>query len=327
MYCNAQFPSGSSLGESSERTGAMDLATLGRHAAAWRCRLARQTGKAEGGGLPSHMPLCVLGWVVGGGSVHASAQGMETRLSAPPLAAACSELILAALPLLHMRRLPFDLDGDNDDAVRRQQQRSSRPGGAPPALRHGAGSSTASLEEDVFSALGSMELGSAAADAVLGPDPAGSVAAAEQLLSGSGGGAAPPPDLVPADAPSRTLLIRSVPPGTEETQLRALLSSHGDVRSLYMGANARGLVAVSYYDLRAAVRAAQSLSGAPRLGGSLDVSYAAPRRGEMSQVNQVSRMHCVWCCTAIKGMCRRVTDDGCSCRLSGRRGGTWLCWM
>jgi hypothetical protein len=155
--------------------------------------------------------------------------------------------------------------------------------------------STASVEEDIFSSVGGLELG----HDLSGPDAAGSaaaVAAAEQLLAGASSAAAGSlsmpsvtslADLAPVDTPSRTLFVQNIAVDVPDDELRRLFSSHGDLRTLYTACKARGLVIVGYFDLRSAIAAATQLSGYPLAGRQLEVAFSAPKKGETNQVNQV----------------------------------------
>lgn len=203
-------------------------------------------------------------------------------------------------------RLLPDLDGDSEQ---HQPSSAGRPPAAAPGMAAAAGApgsggrgglrrrvgSTASVEEDIFSSVGGLELG----HDLSGPDAAGSAAAAaaaEQLLAGASSAAAGSlsvpsvaslADLAPVDTPSRTLFVQNVAVDVPDDELRRLFSSHGDLRTLYTACKARGLVIVGYFDLRSAIAAATQLSGYPLAGRLLEVAFSAPKKGETNQVNQV----------------------------------------
>jgi hypothetical protein len=215
--------------------------------------------------------------------------------------------------LVSCRLLP-DLDGDADHHPQQPQQQQQavqqmhqalpaglatglgqaglNPGPSRP-LRRGLGS-TASVEEDIFSTVGGLELGghdlaaaAAAAAAAGGADPADHAGS-----SGGGLGAALPSaaalaDLAPVDSPSRTLLVQNVSQEVSDEELRRLFAAHGDLRMLYTAAKACGLVIVGYFDLRAAMAATNALQGFLLAGRRLDVAYSAPKKGEVNQINQV----------------------------------------
>ena len=52
--------------------------------------------------------------------------------------------------------------------------------------------------------------------------------------------------------------------------------AYGEIRTLYTACKARGLVTVSYFDLRAACLAMHSLAGAPLGDATLEVQYPVP---------------------------------------------------
>lgn len=206
-----------------------------------------------------------------------------------------------------MCRLLPDLDGDGDHHPHQQQQQlhqaspaslaaglgagALNPNAAPRPLRRGLGS-TASVEEDIFSTVGGLELGAhdLAAAAAAG-DPAG-LHGADHAGSSSGLGAGVPSaaslaDLAPVDTPSRTLLVQNVSQEVSDEELRRLFAAHGDLRMLYTAAKACGLVIVGYFDLRAAVAAITALQGFMLAGKPLEVAYSAPKKGEVNQINQV----------------------------------------
>lgn len=217
-------------------------------------------------------------------------------------------------PSFCMCRLLPDLDGDGDHHHPPQQQQQQQMlqaspaslaaglgqaalhnpagAGAPRPLRRGLGS-TASVEEDIFSTVGGLELGGhdLAAAAAAG-DGGGGLHGADHAGSGSGLGAGVPSaaslaDLAPVDSPSRTLLVQNVSTDVSDEELRRLFAAHGDLRMLYTAAKACGLVIVGYFDLRAAVAAMTALQGFLLAGRPLDVAYSAPKKGEVNQINQV----------------------------------------
>jgi hypothetical protein len=160
--------------------------------------------------------------------------------------------------------------------------------GAPRPLRRGLGS-TASVEEDIFSTVGGLELGGhdlAAAAAAAG-DGSGDHAGSSSGLGAGVPSAASLADLAPVDSPSRTLLVQNVSTDVSDEELRRLFAAHGDLRMLYTAAKACGLVIVGYFDLRAAVAAMTALQGFLLAGRPLDVAYSAPKKGEVNQINQV----------------------------------------
>lgn len=197
-------------------------------------------------------------------------------------------------------RLLPDLDGDEHHHQHQQQQQVQQmhqvspaslsaavgpaAGTAPRPLRRGLGS-TASVEEDIFSTVGGLELG--------GHDLAAAVGGgSDHLHSGDHAGGSMPSaaslaDLAPVDTPSRTLLVQNVAQEVSDEELRRVFAAHGDLRMLYTAAKACGLVIVGYFDLRAAVAATTALQGFVLAGRPLNVAYSAPKKGESNQINQV----------------------------------------
>lgn len=210
-----------------------------------------------------------------------------------------------------------DLDGDTEQhsashsrvptaaAAPAAASQSVSPGSAPlpslaaagRSLRRGIGS-TASIEEDVFSSVGGLELGQEhmdPADQQLQGLSTGTCSSA----GGAGGLALPSvaslADLAPVETPSRTLFVQNVAPDVPDEDIRRLFAAHGDMRIMYTACKQRGFVIVGYFDLRSALSAAQSLQGVVLCGRHLEVGYSAPRKGETNQVNQVScKPVCVW---------------------------------
>lgn len=205
-------------------------------------------------------------------------------------------------------RLLPDLDGDSEHPQQQQQQMHlASPGnlsagiahsslhGAPAQrpLRRGMGS-TASVEEDIFSTVGGLELGGHEFAAVAAGD-ATSFHSGEHV--GSGGSSLGPAgampsaaslaDLAPVDTPSRTLLVQNVAQDVSDEELRRLFAAHGDLRMLYTAAKACGLVIVGFFDLRAAIAAMTALQGFLLCGRPLEVAYSALKKGEANQINQV----------------------------------------
>ncbi len=158
-------------------------------------------------------------------------------------------------------------------------------------------------EEDIFSAVGGLELGPDAELDALGADLA------------SGGHE-------PHSEPTRTLLVRHINPSASDDELLATFKVScwacwtaepsrgptaepeaadrfpipvstcpispqvfGDVRHIYTVSKHRGIVMVSYFDLRSAARAQASLNGVPINGNPLEVQFCTPK-GDPT-VNQV----------------------------------------
>jgi hypothetical protein len=71
-----------------------------------------------------------------------------------------------------------------------------------------------------------------------------------------------------------------------------VLQAYGEIRTLYTACKARGLVTVSYFDLRAACLAMHSLAGAPLGDALLEVQYPVPSEQSAADREEV-RAHCM----------------------------------
>lgn len=81
---------------------------------------------------------------------------------------------------------------------------------------------------------------------------------------------------------TRYVLVRNVPTSATEEQLRALFETAGQVRRWELGnMAAKGVAWVTYWDLRDAERAVETLKGSTSLGNDpaspLEVTFSAPR--------------------------------------------------
>jgi len=119
-------------------------------------------------------------------------------------------------------------------------------------------------EDDIFSTVGGLELG-------LEQEPD----VAEQLAH-------------PSSEATRTLLVRNLASDASDEELRNIFQAFGDLRAIYTGAKHRGLLRVSYYDLRAAVSALNTLQGTLVSHKPISLCYAAakPTSGHDSNVQQ-----------------------------------------
>ncbi|KAG7099852.1 hypothetical protein E1B28_001659 [Marasmius oreades] len=84
------------------------------------------------------------------------------------------------------------------------------------------------------------------------------------------------------ERPCRTLFIRNIKYETNSSDVRRLFEEHGDIKTFFDLISTRGMVFVTYYDLRAAERARERLQGSEISGRPIDVHYSLPRddRGE-----------------------------------------------
>ena len=85
-----------------------------------------------------------------------------------------------------------------------------------------------------------------------------------------------------SDLPSRTLFIRNVAFDVSEEQVRALFTKYGEIKTLFSMLERRGLVFVTYFDIRCADRARKELNGSKLAGRSIDVFYSVPKNEDMN---------------------------------------------
>jgi hypothetical protein len=129
--------------------------------------------------------------------------------------------------------------------------------------------SIASVEDDIFSAVGGFELNQEANDALL---------AAENS------------EICASDRPTRALLLQDVPPEIPDEELQALFGQHGEVRRIYTACKHRGLVIVAYYDLRCAMGAMASLQGMKLGNHKLTISYTGHKGKQSDSANAVNQV-------------------------------------
>ncbi|KAL5208397.1 hypothetical protein ABZP36_032832 [Zizania latifolia] len=77
--------------------------------------------------------------------------------------------------------------------------------------------------------------------------------------------------------PSRTLFVRNINSNVEDSELRSLFEPFGDIRSMYTATKHRGFVMISYYDIRHARNAKNTLQNKPLRRRKLDVHYSIPK--------------------------------------------------
>ncbi|TFK77507.1 RNA-binding domain-containing protein [Pluteus cervinus] len=92
------------------------------------------------------------------------------------------------------------------------------------------------------------------------------------------------------ERPCRTLFIRNIKYETSSDDVRRLFEEHGEIKTFFDLISTRGMVFVTYYDLRAAERARDRLQGSEISGRPIDVHYSLPRddnaRGNDRDKNQ-----------------------------------------
>lgn len=92
------------------------------------------------------------------------------------------------------------------------------------------------------------------------------------------------------ERPCRTLFIRNIKYETNSDDVRRQFEEHGEIKTFFDLISTRGMVFVTYFDLRAAERARDRLQGSEISGRPIDVHYSLPRddqRGQDREKNQV----------------------------------------
>lgn len=79
------------------------------------------------------------------------------------------------------------------------------------------------------------------------------------------------------ERPCRTLFIRNIKYETNSEDVRRSFEEHGTIKTFFDLIATRGMVFVTYYDLRAAERARDRLQGSEISGRPIDVHYSLPR--------------------------------------------------
>ncbi|EIW87088.1 hypothetical protein CONPUDRAFT_79258 [Coniophora puteana RWD-64-598 SS2] len=79
------------------------------------------------------------------------------------------------------------------------------------------------------------------------------------------------------ERPCRTLFIRNIKYETNSDDVRRSFEEHGDIKTFFDLISTRGMVFVTYFDLRAAERARDRLQGSEISGRPIDVHYSLPR--------------------------------------------------
>ncbi|KAG8886577.1 hypothetical protein FRB98_001225 [Tulasnella sp. 332] len=85
------------------------------------------------------------------------------------------------------------------------------------------------------------------------------------------------------ERPCRTLFIRNIKYESSSEEMRAAFEAHGEIKTFFDLIKTRGMVFVTYFDLRAAQRAKERLQGMDVSGRAIDVHYSLPREHELSQ--------------------------------------------
>ncbi|KAG2155699.1 hypothetical protein DEU56DRAFT_319839 [Suillus clintonianus] len=79
------------------------------------------------------------------------------------------------------------------------------------------------------------------------------------------------------ERPCRTLFIRNIKYETNSEDVRRSFEEHGDIKTFFDLIATRGMVFVTFYDIRAAERARDRLQGSEISGRPIDVHYSLPR--------------------------------------------------
>ncbi|ESK96238.1 rna recognition motif domain containing protein [Moniliophthora roreri MCA 2997] len=87
------------------------------------------------------------------------------------------------------------------------------------------------------------------------------------------------------ERPCRTLFIRNIKYETNSQDVRRLFEEHGDIKTFFDLISTRGMVFVTYFDLRAAERARERLQGSEISGRPIDVHYSLPRDDKDGEKN------------------------------------------
>ncbi|KAH9920199.1 uncharacterized protein BXZ73DRAFT_52250 [Epithele typhae] len=79
------------------------------------------------------------------------------------------------------------------------------------------------------------------------------------------------------ERPCRTLFIRNIKASPTSDDVRRLFEEHGEIKTFFDLIGNRGMVFVTFYDIRAAERARDRLQGSEISGRPIDVHYSLPR--------------------------------------------------
>ncbi|KAK0554619.1 hypothetical protein OC845_000651 [Tilletia horrida] len=85
------------------------------------------------------------------------------------------------------------------------------------------------------------------------------------------------------ERPCRTLFVRNISFDTAPGQIRSLFEQHGEIKTFFDLSQKRGLVFITYYDIRAAEQAKRMLHGTLISDRPLDIHFSLPREEEQSQ--------------------------------------------
>jgi len=90
-----------------------------------------------------------------------------------------------------------------------------------------------------------------------------------------------------AIAASRTLFIRNVQFDTKEEQVLAKFTPFGDIKTIFNLVAKRGLIFITFNDLRSSENAMATLSSLEFNGRRADVHFSVPKEGDLAEKAQV----------------------------------------
>jgi transcription initiation factor TFIID subunit 15 len=88
------------------------------------------------------------------------------------------------------------------------------------------------------------------------------------------------------ERPCRTLFIRNIKYETNSDDVYRRFASHGDIKTFFDLISNRGMVFVTYYDIRHAERARENLQGSEISGRPIDVHYSLPRDDHVKGIDR-----------------------------------------
>ncbi|KAJ3255394.1 hypothetical protein HK103_006313 [Boothiomyces macroporosus] len=83
--------------------------------------------------------------------------------------------------------------------------------------------------------------------------------------------------------PSRTLFVRNVQFDTLESEIRTMFEPYGEIKTIFDLIPKRGLVFVTFYDIRSAVNSMAGLNNVEFKGRKADIHYSLPKEGDREQ--------------------------------------------
>jgi len=96
----------------------------------------------------------------------------------------------------------------------------------------------------------------------------------------------PNPEAFKKERPCRTLFVRNLAYNVTEPQLRELFASYGEIAKIKSLIHKRGIVFITYYDIRHAEAAKTELQGRDISGRELDIHYSVPKDDETAEFHE-----------------------------------------